>query len=170
MRGKRPLVTRVPIRRSIAALFAILVALATGCFSYRALISVDPMAEPPEAGSALEVKRATTAVGLAVGGLGMVPDPRFERIARESRDSPEIDNIVLGLFTTGPEHDDWVEVRSVVDKRSGKFFVMVENFESPRASELTRKVAAAVASVLHEAFPNSEIRVEQKTVGPSLGP
>ena len=35
--------TRAAIRLSIAALFAILVALSTGCFSYRALISVEPI-------------------------------------------------------------------------------------------------------------------------------
>ncbi len=144
--------------------------LVTGCFSYRALISVNPMVEPPDTASGSEVRRAAIAVQVAIEALGMTQDTRFERIARESRDSPETDNVVIGLFTTGPERDDWIEVRSVVDKRSGNFFVMIENFQSPHASDLTREIETSVTSALREAFPDSEIRVERTTIGPSLGP
>ena len=116
------------------------------------------------------VNRAAAAVARAVESLGLVAHKRFEEIARESVSSVETDNIVVGLFTTGTQHDAWIEVRSVAEKRSGNFFVMIEDRESPFSSGLTRAVEAAILSALEEEFPFGEISTQERVVGPSLGP
>jgi len=99
-----------------------------------------------------------------------VVDPRLERVARESRETPEADNIVVSLFRSNQEQDDWVEVRMVVAKSSGRIFVIVKNPAAPMALELTRKVEAAVVSALRNEFPANEIRVDDQTVGPRCPP
>ena len=46
--------------------------------------------------------------------------------------------------------------------------MIVENPGAPMTLELTRKVEAAVVSVLRNEFPANEVRVDRQTVGPSL--
>ena len=155
--------------------------LLTARFSYRAVISVDPVSHSsgvssssssPSLPSTTEdaTRQAADAVARSVDHLGLIADPRFETNARDSRESSEIDNIVIGLFRTNPDRDEWVEVRSVIQKQTGEFFVLIENRLSPFASELTRAIEAAIVSALQEAFPNQEIQAGSKVIGPALSP
>jgi len=145
-------------------------AICTACFSYRATISLDPAMDHPEPLPTSDIRRATNAVARSVEALELVADPRVDRIHHESQESDEIDNILVDLHKTKADEDTWVEVRSVVQKRTGKFFVLIEDRQSPFSSELTRAIEAAVISALEEEFPSSEVHFEERVVGPSLGP
>jgi nucleotide-binding universal stress UspA family protein len=169
-------------------------AIGTACFSYRATVSLDQAIEPADnlseanapsvadalsaadallvadALSAADALRAAAAVAVSVEALELVPDPHLDRIRRESQESEETDNIVVGVHRTPSDLEVWIEVRSVVQKGTGKFFVMIEDRQSPFASAQTRAIEVAVIAALQEEFPKSEIRFEDRVVGPSLGP
>ncbi len=142
----------------------------TACFSYRATVSLEQATEPPERLSVSEIRLAADAVARSVEGLGLVADPRLDRIRRESQESEEIDNVVISLHKTNTDLEAWIEVRSVRKKDTGEFFVLIEDRQSPFASSLTREIEAAVTSALKDEFPSREIQFEDRVVGPSLGP
>ena len=158
--------------RCLAAIFSAVVSLATlGCFHHVGQVVVEP-GSTESALSHPEVQAAVAAIAPAVAKLGFVLDPRLDEIARDSRESKEIDNVVVGLFSIDPNagRDEWIEVRAVVEKGTGKFVVMVTDFGSPRGTKFTSEVEQAVADSLREEFPHREVRIASKTTGPNLGP
>ena len=143
-----------------------------GCFYHVGQVVLEPSSTTESALSQPEIQAAVAAIAPAVGKLGFVPDPRLDEIARDSRESKEIDNVVVGLFSIDPDagRDEWIEVRAVVEKGTGKFVVMVTDYGSPRGTKLTSEVEQAVANTLREEFPHREVRIASKTTGPNLGP
>lgn len=142
----------------------------SACFSYRATVSIggtgDSLAPPP----ASRIDQAADAVARSVEALGLIPDPRVERIIQDSRESRVTESVVVGLYKTEADRDYWIEVWLLVEKRTGKFSVLIEDRQSPFSSPLIREIEAAVVGTLEREFPTREIRHEDGVVGPSLGP
>ena len=153
-----------------AFLLVCLLAMSTACFSYRATVSIDNIAGSSGTPTRSEITRAANVVARSVEGLELVPDPRVERIIRDSKESDETDSVVVGLFRTRTEQDYWIEVWLLVEKKTGRLSVAIEDRLSPLPSELTQAVEAAIISELVNEFPLATIQSMRGTVGPSLGP
>lgn len=142
----------------------------SACFSYRATVSVDGIGASLTPPLPSMTDQAADAVARSVEALGLIPDPRVERIVQDSIESGVTDSVVVGLYRTGTDRDYWIEVWLLVEKRTGKFSVLIEDRQSPFSSPLTREIEVAVIEALEREFPTREIQHRDGVVGPSLGP
>ena len=157
--------------RRATILAAVMLLAATGCYYHVGLISLES-SSTASALSHREVQSAVAAIGRTVVEFGMIPDRRLDWISSDSRDSKVIDNVVFGIFSVDSDAhgNEWVEVRAVVEKRSGKFIVIIIDYGWEWATKFTDEVEQAVPATLQRKFPDREVRVKRKTTGPNLGP
>ncbi len=148
----------------------VLSALTSACFAHRAIIFVDPAGDSGNLSSPERIQLAVGAVERSSEAMGLVPDTRMEYVGPDSRNSPEIRHIVIGLFKTAPDSDEWIEVRLVVEKETGYLRVLVKRPNGPYESELSRAIESRVVRDLQEVFPSDKIHIESGIAGPSLGP
>jgi hypothetical protein len=152
---------------------AVLVAtFACGCFYYSAQIDVAPSASASAELNESEIVQASTIVARIVTERGLVPDPQLPEIQRSSREESEWKDRVLALYWAGSEAatDDRVIVAVRVNKKTGRYRVVVRDLDSVRGNDFTASLVRSLRESLASAFPARDIRVESGTVGPALGP
>jgi hypothetical protein len=166
------LVTSVDFRRLfVYGLGSLLFALG-GCFAHEAYISVKPSSAITTELTDVEVKEATTITERTAAKFGMVPNPRLAKLQRNFRESKESPYLLITRYDAGPDAEtrDRVLVFALVDKKTRRFIVLIENLDSMRATNFDVDLERAIAQSLKRRFPSRSVEVERKTVGPLIAP
>lgn len=158
--------------KRLIALGPVLGMLALGCFHHSARIELAPSPEAETELSRSEITRATGIVSRIATERGMVPDSPSSGNTHEGSDDHEPEHELLASYYRGPEAatGNNIGVFVHVEKRTGRYSVVVKDFDHPAGSEFARSLEKALEEELSEAFPSRKIRVERDTVGPALGP
>ena len=167
--GSRPLRGSRNMRIVTPILFSILF---VGCFYHSARIEVGPSSNAPTELSESEIARATKIVAGIMTEQGFVRAPRSYEIERLSREEGEWTNYVLAVYSAGPNTamTDRVVVSVLVRKETGRYLVLVRDFDSAAATAFTTSLEQSLMRALSSEFSSRNIRIERQTVGPALGP
>jgi hypothetical protein len=143
-----------------------------GCVSYAARISVLSPDETPSQWTPEETARAVEIVQKSVVALGFESDPGLPKIRERSARGEEYEYRVIAQFIRGGQFAsrEWVEVSALSYKDGGRFVVLIRDFNSAKATDLTRALEEALAEALISQFPSRKVETQRQTLGPALGP
>jgi len=143
-----------------------------GCFSYSSQFTLVPLPGAQAKLAREDVIRASEIVAETASKWGLIPDPRWSEIARNSRQDAEWKENVLAIYAAGSEAatNNRVLLWVLIDKNTGQYSVAVRDLDSLGSTKFTADLESSLTHALSTAFPSRRIQVERATVGPALGP
>jgi hypothetical protein len=145
---------------------------ATGCISYATEIKVSAPNSNYRSLSEVEVAEIAATVGEVATRFGFRSNPRLAELERMSEASKEYRHHIVADYITDPDfktHGQMI-LTVGVEKETGQVSVLIRDLEPFPSTKFKHSLTHELSEALAARFSPAAIKVEERTVGPNLGP